>query len=65
MPDKGDAGLERRATIARMAKTIDLEIADAHCDGVATHFARIEAIAALVTAFPLPDDVEIGVTFTP
>ncbi len=65
MPDKGDAGLERRATIARMAQTIGLEIADARCDGVAAHFARIEAIAALVTAFPLPDDVEIGMTFAP
>src|SRR5260370_9240569 len=63
--NKADPGLERRATIVRMAKTIGLEIADAHCDGVVANFARIEAIASLVTGFPLPDDVEIAVNFAP
>jgi len=63
--NKADPGLERRATIVGMAKIIGLEIGDAHCDGVVANFNRIEAIASLVTTFPLPDDVEIAVNFAP
>jgi hypothetical protein len=54
----------RRATIDLMAKTIGLDIGP-YGDGVATNFARIEALAALVMAFPLPDPLEIGVIFVP
>lgn len=59
-----DEGEERRAAIERMARTVGLDIA-VHRDGVAANFARIEALASLVMAFPLPDQLEIAVIFVP
>lgn len=47
-----------------MARTVGLDIA-AHQDGVAANFARIEALASQVMAFPLPDRLEIGTIFVP
>jgi hypothetical protein len=55
---------ERRAMIEGMARTVGLDIAP-YGDGVAVNFARIETLAGLVMAFPLPDPLEIGVIFVP
>ena len=65
MPNAEDPERERRAAICRMAKTVGLDIAVPHCDGVAANFARIEALASLVMNFPLPDQPEIGMIFVP
>ncbi len=65
MPNAEDPERERRAAIGRMAKTVGLDIAAAHCDGVAANFTRIETLAALVMNFPLSDQPEIGVIFVP
>jgi hypothetical protein len=62
VPNEEDS--ERRATIEDMARTVGLDIAP-YSDGVAANFARIEVLAALVMAFPLPDPLEIGVIFVP
>jgi 1-carboxybiuret hydrolase subunit AtzG-like len=53
------------ATVDRVAETIGLEIAAAHRPGVIANFERISGLAALVTAFPLPEDVEIAPVFVP
>jgi hypothetical protein len=55
---------KRRTMIEEMARTIGLGIAP-YGDGVAANFARIEGLAALVMAFPLPEHTEIGVIFVP
>jgi hypothetical protein len=54
----------RRALVVEMAATVGLDIAP-YGDGVAANFARIEALAASVMAFPLPEQPEIGVIFVP
>jgi alpha-D-ribose 1-methylphosphonate 5-triphosphate diphosphatase PhnM len=55
---------ERRAAVEQMARTVGLDIAS-HLDGVAANFARIEALASVVMAFPLPAHADIGVIFVP
>ena len=50
--------------VEEMATTIGLDLAR-YGDGVAVNFARIEGLAALVMAFPLPEHTEIGVIFVP
>jgi hypothetical protein len=62
VPNEEDS--ERRATIEGMARIVGLDIAP-YGDGVAANFARIEALAGLVMAFPLRDQLEIGVIFVP
>jgi len=62
VPDEDNS--HRRAMIEEMARTIGLDIAP-YGDGVAANFARIEALAALVMAFPLPEHTDIGVIFVP
>jgi hypothetical protein len=59
-----DRDKESRAALDAMAGAVGLDIS-AHRDGVAANFARIEALASLVTAFPLPEPTEIGVIFVP
>jgi hypothetical protein len=63
--DKKDTELERRVAIDAIANAVGLEIADPYGDGVAANFTRIESLASLVMAFPLPEDVEIGAVFSP
>jgi Protein of unknown function (DUF4089) len=54
----------RRAVVEEVARTIGLDIA-LYGDGVAMNFARIEALAASVMTFPLPEHTDIGVIFVP
>lgn len=53
------------ATVDRISETIGLDIAAAHRPGVIANFERISGLAALVTAFPLPDDTELAPVFVP
>ena len=62
MPNEENA--RRRAAIDSMARIVGLDIA-VYRDGVAANFVRIEALASLVMAFPLPEPLEIGVIFVP
>jgi hypothetical protein len=50
--------------IEEMARAVGLDIT-LYGDGVAAHFARIEALAGSVMTFPLPEHTEIGVIFVP
>jgi hypothetical protein len=65
MTDKRTSQLEIAETVDRIAETIGLEIAPAHHPGVVVNFERITTLAALVMAFPLPDDIEIDQIFIP
>lgn len=47
------------------ANLIDLPLNPDSVPSIVTHFARIEAIAALVLEFPLPDSIEAAPVFKP
>lgn len=51
--------------VDQMAACIHLPIPPEYRQGVIDNFARIQALAALVTEFPLPDAIEAGPTFDP
>jgi hypothetical protein len=53
------------ATVDALAALLGLPIDPAHRPGVAMNLARIAALAALVTEFPLPDAAEPAPVFTP
>lgn len=53
------------AFVDQMAACVGLPIPEEYRQGVIDNFARIQAIAALVTEFPLPDGIEAGPTFDP
>ena len=65
MTDDGTKPADLAATVDRIAETIGLDIAEAHRPGVIANFERIAGLAALVTAFPLPDDTELAPIFVP
>jgi Protein of unknown function (DUF4089) len=48
-----------------MASVIDLPLQPEHRPGVIVNFERIQAVAQLVTEFPLPEDVEAAPVFEP
>jgi hypothetical protein len=57
--------VEVKVYIEQMAKLLDLPI-PAECEqGVIDNFIRMQAIAALVTEFPLPDEMETAPIFQP
>lgn len=62
MPNEDNS--HRRAMVEEMARTVGLDIAP-YGDGVAANFARIEGMAALIIAFPLPEHSDIGVIYVP
>lgn len=51
--------------IEQMAQMLDLPLAPEHRPGVVENFARIAAIATLVTEFPIPETVEVAPVFEP
>lgn len=51
--------------VDQAASLIELPLRPEHRPGVVENFERIAQIAQLVTAFPLPEDVEAGPTFQP
>jgi predicted ATP-grasp superfamily ATP-dependent carboligase len=53
------------ALVDAAASLLELRIDPAYRDGVAEHLARILTAAALVTEFPLPDDIEAAPVFRP
>jgi Protein of unknown function (DUF4089) len=57
--------LDSAALVDQLAALVALPIQPEHRPGVVDNFARIVAIAQLVTEFPLPDDIEIAPNFEP
>jgi Asp-tRNA(Asn)/Glu-tRNA(Gln) amidotransferase C subunit len=53
------------ALVDTLATLLRLRIDPAYREGVLEHFARILTAAALVTEFPLPDEVEAAPVFRP
>ncbi|MBE9207023.1 DUF4089 domain-containing protein [Nostoc sp. LEGE 06077] len=51
--------------VEQMSLLLDLPIKNEYRDGVVANFARIQAIAQLVNAFPLPTEVEPAPVFEP
>jgi hypothetical protein len=51
--------------IVQTAKLLDLSIAPEYFDGVVNNFATIVRIAALVTEFPLSEEIESASVFEP
>ncbi len=60
-PDRDAVG----AFVDAVATTIALPIDPRLRANVVDHFARLLGAAALVEAFPLPDDVEVAPVFRP
>ena len=52
-------------TVEILAKAAGLKLDPAHQPGVATNFALISGLAALVTEFPLDETVDLSPVFTP
>jgi len=48
-----------------LAALVNLPIASEHRLGVLDNFERIQAIARLVTEFPLPEEIEAAPVFEP
>jgi len=51
--------------VDQMAALVGLPLQPDHRPGVIENFARIRAIAQLVTEFPLPEEIEIAPVFKP
>jgi hypothetical protein len=65
MSEQQGSGLEVKVYIEQTAKLLDLPIPQECEQGVMDNFVRMQAIAALVTEFPLPDDIETAPVFQP
>lgn len=63
MSEQQGSGLEVKVYIEQTAKLLDLPIPKECEQGVIDNFIRMQAIAALVTEFPLPDDIETAPVF--
>ncbi len=61
MPKK----IETATYVEAMAQLLDLELKPEHLPGVIKNFAKIYAIASLVTEFSLPDDIAPAPVFEP
>ncbi|MBC7970578.1 MAG: DUF4089 domain-containing protein [Verrucomicrobia bacterium] len=57
--------LDLTVLVDQLAALVALPLQPEHRSGVVDNFARIVAIAQLVTEFPLPDDIEIAPVFEP
>lgn len=57
--------IEVKVYIQQMAKLLALPIPEECEQGVIDNLIRMQAIAALVTEFPLPDDIETAPIFQP
>ncbi|WP_245939668.1 DUF4089 domain-containing protein [Stenomitos frigidus] len=57
--------LDPTALVDQLAALVALPLQPEHRPGVVDNFARIVAVAQLVTEFPLPDDIEIAPNFEP
>jgi len=57
--------IEVKVYVEQMAKLLNLPIPEECEQGVIDNFLRMQAIAALVTEFPLPDDIETAPIFQP
>ena len=53
------------AYVDQAAALLDLPLTPAHRPGVIENMARLAALAALVTSFALPEEVEPGPVFRP
>ncbi|WP_017721091.1 DUF4089 domain-containing protein [Kamptonema formosum] len=51
--------------VEQMARLVDLPLQPEHRAGVVENFARIQAVAKLVTEFPLPEEIEAAPVFEP
>ncbi|MBW4491822.1 MAG: DUF4089 domain-containing protein [Oscillatoria princeps RMCB-10] len=51
--------------VEQMARLVDLQLQPEHRAGVVENFARIQAVAKLVTEFPLPEEIEAAPVFEP
>ena len=54
-----------RKYVQQTADLLDLRVTLAYLPEVVDNFARIAAIASLVTEFELPEDIESAPTFEP
>ncbi|NEQ81158.1 MAG: DUF4089 domain-containing protein [Moorea sp. SIO2I5] len=61
MPKK----LETATYVAAMAQLLDLDLKPEHLPGVIKNFAKIYAVASIVTEFSLPDDIAAAPVFKP
>ena len=57
--------IEVKVYVEQMAKLLDLPIPEECEQGVIDNFIRMQAIAALVMEFPLPDEIETAPIFQP
>ncbi len=57
--------IEVKVYIEQIAKLLALPIPEECEQGVIDNFIRMQAIAALVTEFPLPDQIETAPIFQP
>jgi hypothetical protein len=57
--------IEIKVYVEQMAKLLDLPIPEECEQGVIDNFIRMQAIASLVTEFPLSDDIETAPIFQP
>ena len=57
--------VEVKVYVEQMAKLLDLPIPEECEQGVIDNFIRMQAIAALVTEFSLPDEMETAPIFQP
>ncbi|AOY83531.1 DUF4089 domain-containing protein [Moorena producens JHB] len=57
--------LETATYVEAMAQLLDLDLKPQHRPGVIKNFAKIYAIASLVTEFSLPDDIAAAPVFEP
>jgi hypothetical protein len=57
--------VEVKVYIEQMARLLDLPIPEECEQGVIDNFIRMQAIAALVTEFPLSDEMETAPIFQP
>ncbi|MGH7277402.1 MAG: DUF4089 domain-containing protein [Candidatus Rokuibacteriota bacterium] len=53
------------ATVEHLARLVGLPLDPAYAAGVAEHFARVMAAAALVMDFPLAEEIEAAPVFRP
>ncbi|AOX03090.1 DUF4089 domain-containing protein [Moorena producens PAL-8-15-08-1] len=57
--------IETATYVEAMAQLLDLDLKPEHRSGVINNFAKIYAIASLVTEFTLPDDLAAAPVFKP
>lgn len=60
-----DQPVDVKIYVEQMAKLLALPIPEECEQGVIDNFIRMQAIAALVTEFPLPDEIETAPIFQP